>query len=240
MKRWFFLVLGLIGVSSGCTRLACTFQNDLDWKLQQSEHFIFYFRANSLAERDIHRIIPEKETGFHTIINRLNVHFNGVIHYYMYNPEERGQIGADGHANAAFETVYEIYSGYLTGCHETAHVIAQQTIGSGKTQMMLEGLAVALAGPYRGNNLISEMMSDYKRSNRLIPVHELIANPGKYDEGPFYVQGGSFVNYLLEKYGSDKIKRLYTTNRDEFAAVFGTVYSIDLNQVEIEYFQNIK
>lgn len=181
------------------------------------------------------QIAAETEAGRAEICSRLAVAFDGVVIYYLYPPDEAADIGviAGGFAYPDFLTIRQTYGGSL-GNHELVHVIAERVLGSGGSRLMGEGLATALSGRYGGRTL-AEWKARFFGANQVIGVDQLLWNGFDYGEAPFYTQSGSFVLYLLERFGPEGVKAVYTARPPAFRAAFAAAFGAELDTVFGEY-----
>ena len=115
--------------------------------------------------------------------------------------------------------------------HELMHMIAMTTWGypGQDSNWMNEGLAALAENNCNGYN--DEQIYRYLQdSNRLISTDILTTNFYKQPEMVAYHQAAYIVQYLLNKYGVQKLKDLWTQG---FAA-FEKIYSIPFSQVETD------
>ncbi|HHF51346.1 MAG TPA: hypothetical protein ENL46_01490, partial [Candidatus Aminicenantes bacterium] len=104
------------------------------------------------AEQHIDSIKTIEELAYQYIVRSLSLNYQGMISIYIYDsPQDAGWDRIKAMAFPRTETVEAIFS--LTGksigvkgaaCHEIAHVITWNTLGEPGTQILSEGIAVAV------------------------------------------------------------------------------------------------
>ena len=136
-------------------------------------------------------------------------------------------------------TVYNNYDATLR--HELAHVISSK-FGTGIFKVaeninpsLIEGVAVA-ADPFYSEYDIHYMAAlAYKNGfkiniKNLFSGYSFLTNTSSLS----YIYAGSFVKYLIENYGINKVKKLYS-NID-----FEKIYKMPVSRLESEYYDFLK
>jgi hypothetical protein len=89
-------------------------KNLFNWQNKTSEHYIFSFSPNSVAEKEIENIIQEQEKWYSLIIKELKIKNNRKIHYYLYPSRTLKEKLTDNAGNAHTQwddfSVHTIYS----------------------------------------------------------------------------------------------------------------------------------
>ena len=140
--------------------------------------------------------------------------------------------------NAAHLTCMAPFDGSLRelAAHEANHVIMQNSLGRPGTAFMNEGLANALMSPALGDSG-QDSRHFWVRNNRsrVVPVATFI-DDSKWDgEQQSYNSSGSFLTYLLERYGAAKLKQLYHTHSSEIAQRLADVYGKSIEALQAEW-----
>jgi len=259
MRKHFNLATVLICVQFlvSCSRINAPegFIRDINWEMTESEHFIFYYRDGSYAKRNIDSIINIEENAYKHILNSLQLQYNGIISIYIYNsPEDAGWDRVKALAYPRTETVEAIYSpvGKSIGvkgvaCHEIAHVITWNTLGEPGTLFLSEGVAVAMDGEWHSKlDTITDLhlwVKKFIEEGTLPCLDDLIEYWGSVSGSISYPLSGSFVLYLLHKYGAERFKQLfYRATSANFYDEFQKIYNISLPVVEQmwkDYCQNV-
>lgn len=95
-----------------------------------SGNYVFHYHKDSLAEKDIDKIIAIQENCYSKICSTLKICPNLKIKYYLTNtPEEVGEIYGDKEPCNGFasppDKIYAVYNDKIKciGFHEDAHII---------------------------------------------------------------------------------------------------------------------
>lgn len=142
---------------------------------------------------------------------------------------ERGMVGRlgrlRGEANALNFWETRVVIAWLTARgwatpHEYVHVLASSEWGDTAEWWLGEGLAVA-AGRWRGQD-VHAYASCLALDERLYPMEEMIPRPRSgLDPYVAYPQAGSFVRYLIERYGKDRAREIYPAGASAAQRVYG-------------------
>lgn len=124
---------------------------DAIWKEKETEHYLFHYKTNSLAEQEIQQIIELQEGCFKEITDKLEFIPEVKIIYWLCDTREEVKriSGFEYETNGVtfFElenpTIYAVYNEDVkcVGAHEDAHAISFQWTYS-YSSAMLEGLAM--------------------------------------------------------------------------------------------------
>lgn len=109
--------------------------------------------------------------------------------------------------------------------HELMHMITMTTWGypGQDSNWMNEGLAAYAENSCNGYN--DEQIYRYlSANNMLIPMQALTTGFYKQPEMVAYHQAAYIVQYLLEHYGADKFRDLWTRGFDQFKNVYGSQF----------------
>ena len=225
------------------------FLNDEQWLTKVSEHYVFHYFPNSEAENDIDMIVRVQEKAYSKIISFLEVEPpKKKIRYYFYPNEaiKTSLVGDDWYAQSIRDefTVHALYTKEIKplGEHEDTHLLSLPWgISIGFFQ---EGLAEFLVGhAWDGKSHISYVKEGYKQ-NLYPPLTDFFEHEAWLrtdDSKPlyFYSLVGAFTTFLVNKFGKDKFKELYTkTRRDidksENQAIFETIYG-PITEIQKEF-----
>ena len=191
---------------------------DFSWAVSETEHFRFHYVPGTAAERDRFELGSVAEQSLALIQPVLDVGFDGQMSIYLV-PRIFWQGGAAYGDKVQLisyldrnYTAVETWS-YFT--HEGTHALAQDILqpkenGGGPDGVLVEGLAVWASGGHYGEEPIDEWAAVVAASDQYLPLAEL--RNGSFYEFQHeisYLQGGSFVQYLVRQYGLDKLKALY-------------------------------
>ncbi len=216
-------------------------------KIHETEHYVFHAAPGSLAEKDINLIAAEQEASYKHIGNMLGLTMKVKIHYYLCNcREEVGReierrFGVYSLNNGCAVSENEIYAVYnqeikCIGPHEDTHVLAF-SVGRPASSFLEEGLACAMDTQWWG--IDNHAWVSYYRKNGSCPsVYELLHMDwqtfGTLDCSVTYPVAGSFVTWLLLRFGREKFFQLYTA--EDYDAVAENNLGSKLAVLEADYF----
>ncbi len=191
---------------------------DFTWAVSETEHFQFHYVPGTAAERDRFELGTVAEESLALIEPVLDVSFDGQMSIYLV-PRIFWQGGAAYGDKVQLisyldrnYTAVETWS-YFT--HEGTHALAQDILqpkenGGGPDGVLVEGLAVWASGGHYGEEPIDEWAAVVAASDEYLPLAELRNGPFyDFQHEISYLQGGSFVQYLVDRYGLDTLKALY-------------------------------
>ncbi len=254
------LLISLISITLGCTRLILQyeFDNDTDWETEQSEHFMYHYRSTSSTGNDIERVIGLCEGMYASVVDTLGVDFNEIINIYIYKYGESKFALHDYREGKSIDpvsmSIYTVDTGTNLAQYEIAQIITKRVIGPAGTEMMNNGLAVALSNNYM-NISISAWMRFVANNRKEIDINELLYDADKYknvkvddriskayrlsnSNVDFYTaQTGCFARYLLDKTGIDMTVEFYETEASEFIVKLESVLGMTIQQINFEYSQ---
>jgi hypothetical protein len=191
---------------------------DFTWAVSESQHFQFYYMPGTAAERDLSQLAILVEASLARITSVLEMDFDSQMSIYFV-PRVFWQGGAAyGDKVQLISYLDRNYTGVETWSyftHEGTHALAQDLLqpkenGGGPDGVLVEGLAVwASNGHYRQEpiDLWAAIVAD---SDQYIPLADLRAGSFyDFQHETSYLEGASFVKFLIERYGLDKFKELY-------------------------------
>lgn len=187
-----------------------------EFRIEESEHFTYFLHTGSLAEQELAAIINARERAYKEISQKLGIDHKGKIKFFLFPSarEKAFYTGTIGWGWGTAQTIIEIYDSEikLDPWHETTHIISC-SINQDPPSLFFEGLAVYMIDIMREEGgTIDGLAVRFKGDNWLIPLGELIdLQIGSKRSNPTisYPESGSFVKYLVERYGMDLFKRLY-------------------------------
>lgn len=191
---------------------------DFTWAMSESQHFQFHFVPGTAAERDLSHVGSLAEAALARTSAVLEVEFDDRMGIYLV-PRVFWQGGATyGDKVQLMSYLDRNYADVETWAyftHEGTHALAQDFIqpkqqDSGPDGVLVEGLAVWASNGHYDQEPVDAWAAVVANSEEYIPLAEL-------REGPFYdfqhevsyLEGASFVKFLIEQYGLDKLKELY-------------------------------
>jgi len=237
----------LIGVSldryspSPPPRVASAVPDQDGWLLdRESQHFIYYTRPG--------QSIPDwavelHETTYAAVTKLFPEAKATKIKYYKYrSPTDLQQVFGRLRKGYAYQTseAGTVHSVYSCHPHEVVHAI---TFAVGRPPALFEeGLAVAYDWRFalEGGN-VHALARGKLVQQKLLPLHSIltIREFQAYDSPTVYIEAGSFVKYLMDTYGPDKMRSLFTLPRysdsREIEIAFKALYGQSIFEIEGEW-----
>ncbi len=240
-RRWLFVALFLFIELNG-TPLGFRMNDDalaaeLGGRVETPEFILFYPRSYERAEVD--RIVGDVKFRIHQ-----NTEFFGgqpaqVRVWWYPNPREKQRLVGAAHTQFAKPWRHEVHVNALgfphpVIKHELVHAMAAPwggtPFGVPLSVGVVEGLAVAADNPFDELTL-HEWAAAMKKKALLPDVASLMSAQGFYGAPPSraYATAGSFLRYLAETRGKDRLRDLY---RD---ADFQRAYGEPLSKLAADY-----
>jgi hypothetical protein len=189
-----------------------------DWGLSESQHFVFHYVPGSAAERDMPQLQALAEAALDRIVERLDVEFDAQMSVYLV-PRVFWQGGATyGDKVKLISYLDRNYAAVETWTyftHEGTHALAQDLLqpkegGGGPDGVLVEGLAVWATGGHYRQEPLDAWAAVVAASDGYIPLADLRSGPFyDFQHEISYLEAGSFVGFLVEGFGLDRLKELY-------------------------------
>lgn len=211
-----------------------------NWLSKTSSYYVFHFLAGSIAAKEIKTIISSQEKWYSLITKKLNIKNKHKIHYYLYSSRNLKEklTGNSGNAHTQWNdfSVHTIYSKNLKilGPHEDTHLITLKwgiSIG-----LLREGLAEYLH-PLWHKETHKFWMKKFTQQKKF-DLEKLFDNDYFYSLNPniSYPIAGSFVKYLIKKYGLIKFKKTYSklskeNHNQENIILFEKIYKKSIKEI---------
>jgi hypothetical protein len=176
-----------------------------DWLTYESRHFVFHYAPNYSRSRDIATFASARDKAFDQNCAYLKVSLAGKTDFYIYDELDEGFAVPDWNVILADDD--------QSIGHEMTHIVAYHIAGNRqKSKLLDEGIATWL----NQSTVIKDhhyAAWDYIQTNGLPSLSEL-ARPRtfRHQRPPPYLPAASFVGYLIENYGLDDFRRLWTAN----------------------------
>jgi hypothetical protein len=217
------------------------------WTLSETQHFAFYYLPDSAAERDRFQLGPLAEDSLDHISRVLDVEFEGQMDIYLV-PRVFWQGGAAyGDKVQLISYLDRNYTGIETWSyftHEGTHALAQDLIqpkenGGGPDGVLVEGLAVWASGGHYRREPIDPWAAVLASSDDYLPLADLRAGPFyEFQHETSYLESASFVQFLVERYGLERLKALYgreTGDEAHDSALVQELYGRSYQELEAEW-----
>lgn len=145
---------------------------------------------------------------------------------------------SNGLSNWKYDAIYYVYGDSLKiyGPHEFSHVIVNNLWGENHSYYWLgEGFAVVSDDSWGRYNLhlLCKYLFDQKK---LLTIQELRKNFAGHSSLITYPEAGSFVKYLYEKYGCQKLKQLWQQDDGMVKSIYGKSFE----ELESEWLEVVK
>jgi len=191
-----------------------------------TKHFDIYYVKDSTAEKQIDKIVQQREKGYSRIceFTAVDLDIRVCMVFFEDGKTKHTETGHQGLGWAFGRTIVEIYNEEqkLDPYHETTHIL-MNPVGN-PPALFNEGFAVYMSerlGARGAEYLIGKPTTVYNRVRELkakgdwVELHELLTYTeiGSSETRPpiSYPEAGAFVKFLIDKYGKDKFLRAYKT-----------------------------
>ncbi|MGD9145679.1 MAG: hypothetical protein PVI80_08970 [Anaerolineae bacterium] len=225
---------------------------DFTWALSSSHHYQFYYMPGTAAERDRFQIGALAEASLAEIESVLDVELEGRMSIYLV-PRIFWQGGAaygdKVQLISYLDRNYAAIETWTYFTHEGTHALAQDLLqpkenGGGPDGVLVEGLAVwASDGHYRREPL-DAWAAVVAGSDQYLPLADLRAGPFyDFQHETSYLEGASFVKFLVDNYGLEKLKELYgraTGDAEHDGALVQSLYGKGYDVLEAEWLAHLE
>lgn len=245
----------LVLAASGCREVASVlgpdiFGQDDNWLVRTTAHFHLKVRPGSAAERDILILETEFENAHAQTAGYLDVRYDNRITVAVYSSladkaKHTPVGGTTTFTMPALEVIVSVYNPpgeiYSIGPHEVVHAVVYWTVGMLSSDMLAEGIAVAVTGSYGGPQPVHAAASALLQQGRLRPLADMFDNRAwldlfDADDFLYYNQAGSFVKYLVETRGIGPFKQFYTrASEAEYRQSFQSLYGLSIEAFHQEW-----
>lgn len=219
---------------------------DSNWRVIDTARFSFNVRPGSFAEQNVARLGEVLEDQYDATIRALDIRYAGRISLFLYNSAADARMASD-HAGKAYPDTEAVSAvcvppldGNLFGLlsHESNHVIQQNAIGAPGTYFMGEGLPSAVFSErfhLSGRTFLYGWTAD--QGARIPALSTLVDDDrwGDYDQQLTYNASASFLAYLLEVGGPQRLKQLQPVSSTAFAGRFQEIYGRSLDDADREW-----
>ena len=206
--------------------------------LKETAHFKIYYEQGSDVEKEIEWIAQDHEFRYAQLIHYLQIQPTKKVQSYIYtSPAQKKRLmGARGTSvedplGYGFHINYEDFP-HPVMKHELAHALTADWHPILKVSLsigMHEGIAVA--ADWEEGKLTAHQWSQAMQQLEIAPKMSQIMGIGFWTQASSqsYTLAGSFVRFLIEKYGIEKAKRVFPTGN------FKKVYGKSIAELEGEW-----
>ena len=206
--------------------------------LEETTHFKIYYEKGSKVEKEIEWIAQDHEFRYAQLVRYFQIEPTKKVQSYIYTSSEQKKrlVGARGTSvedplGYGFHINYEDFP-HPVMKHELAHAFTADWHPILKVSLkigMHEGIAVA--ADWDEGKLTAHQWSRAMQQLEIAPMMSQIMGLGFWGQSSSqsYTLAGSFVRFLIEKYGVEKARRVFPTGN------FKKVYSKSLAELEREW-----
>lgn len=204
-------------------------------------HFVIYYPLE-MGKNDAESMVLHHEYYYERLMNFFGYEFKGKIRSFVFkNDTQKKELFGTGNADVAkpwLGTTYIAEGDVNTTLrHEIAHCYSAAfgtgllKVASGINPFLIEGIAVA-AAPVYGENDIDYMAALAYNNGYRISIKNMLHGFGFYTSvsSVGYIYAGSFVKYLVGKFGMKKFKKFYA------GGSFNKIYGLKLKDEEKEFY----
>ena len=197
------------------------------WRSRSTAHFDLYYLPDSPAARDIDQLARLSETAMTQAAARLQAPPNTRIRIYFVN-RIFWQGGASyPHNELLLSYVDRDYTATSLARvlqHETTHALVEQLLGSAlhKGGLLGEGVAVWGSGGHYQTEPLATLASTLVGDNAALylPLADLRHDFAGAQHELAYLEGGAYVEWLVERWGLPQFKR-YLDQPDDPQPIYG-------------------
>jgi len=203
------------------------------WDQAQSRCCTFHYITGTAAERDLGTIMEFADADIAEVASWLGLSPTPNLQIYLIP-----RVVGHGGFTAGTITLSYLDRNYAAGGvrevlrHEAIHALEPHWARGGEHHIMMgEGLAVYLTGGHFKSEPIPERAAGLLQLDRYIPLGELAPNFYSQQHEIGYLEAASFVQFLSETYGFDRLRILFSTFHTDPGDTETTVLDKALNQV---------
>ena len=214
---------------------------EAQWAEAESACCLFHYLTGTAAARDIDVIRAQADAAFAHVSATLGITREQKVGFTLVSR----LLGHGGFASSEISLSYldrnpavtELFSVFA---HEGTHILDRQ-IATVRPTMMVEGLAVYVAGGHFKTEPLDARAAAVLALDRYIPLTDLANGfyPAQHEIG--YLEAGAFINYLVARDGWPTFKGMYATFQSAptdaamLDAALRAHYNVTLADMEAEW-----
>jgi hypothetical protein len=239
------VIVALTCAAPACHAILGPSAIDDNWKVIETTHFNFNVRPGSFAEQNVARLAEVLEDQYAFALGALDIRYAGRISLFLFDSAADADESNDrsGTAYPGTEAARAIVSPpldttYSLLTHEANHVIQSQALGPPGTSFMNEGLASAIKSeryPAGGTSFLYPWTA---RNDASIPKLSSLVDDRTWDDYQSHVaynSSASFLAYILDQGGPDRLKQLRRVISADWEARFRQIYGRSLDEAERDW-----
>jgi hypothetical protein len=189
-----------------------------DWLKKESKHFVYHFKTEK-DEPDL-KLLDKMDNFYEKIVNFLEVDYQDKIDYFRC--DSAGEVGRLFNMERSLARC-DMINGVVAGIqdfvpHEVVHVISFKIMFLEEEKLpetyLNEGLAYYLGGAtfFSSDTLLSWAKTKILKDPK-VSLDSLVLRTEKYEGNEGAALMSSLVKFLIENYGLDKFKELYSLGK---------------------------
>lgn len=204
-------------------------RSGFDWRTQETAHFLIHYQPGSFAEKQTSVLAAIQENAFSRVLELLGGGtFPRKIHVFAV--ESRAQMRAltgnevNGTAIPEEDSICFVFTERLQagGAHELMHVLSFHRWGLAKPGRLWlnEGLACYADDRWWGWSLHA-VAKHLRDTGHLLPLPQLMADFPSFSSMVTYPETGSFVKFLYERHGRERLQQLWQADQPDVRSIYG-------------------
>ncbi len=226
------------------------FEKDSRWRTHSSDHYIFHYFENSVAEKDLDHIVKQQEGAYKKIVSFLNVPEPGRPIEYFFYPDEHTKkelMGDDWYAQSIYNEfrVHVLYTekDKPLGEHEDTHLLSLpwgQSIA-----FFAEGLAEYMVGHAWDGTPHQQYVREGYEKKLYPPLEDFMRHDAWLETDDtqaiyFYSLAGAFTSFLVSQFGRKKFETAYKqlsrkNTKEKNSAVCELVFEANFRSLEAAF-----
>jgi hypothetical protein len=232
---------------AGCNSLYWPTAPDANWTIHDTPRLSLYVRPGSFCESVAEAVGEVLEDQYDHATSILALRSTGRVAMFLYNAgSELTPPLPSNHSGVAFPHTGAVHAACVPPLddnlrslltHELNHVIIGQGLGQAGTSFMNEGLASAITSE-RLSPIGPSFLYAWTRSRRAeLPSIATLADDSRWSSSSElgYKTSASFLAWLLERYGHERLRQVYYARSGELAQRTSSTYGTSLEQLEAEW-----
>jgi hypothetical protein len=217
-----------------------------DWRVIDTAHFSFNVRPDGVVSQSVGRLTEVLDDQYEVTVRTLDLRYAGRISLFLY--ESGGDGGFEtNRAGTAYPDTEAVRAAagppvdgslFVLLSHEMNHVIQQNSLGRPGTSFLNEGLPSAVLSERYHSFGKTFLYAWTARNDAQIPSLATLVDDDLWDTHNFQVKynaSASFLAYLLETNGAERLKQLYQVSSKDFEARFQATYGRSLADAERDW-----
>jgi hypothetical protein len=213
-----------------------------DWSKKESQHFIYHFKTDK--DKPDQKLLEKMDSFYEKIVSFLGVDYRDRIDYFRCDSAE--EVGLFFNMEGSLAQC-DIINGVAAGIrdfvlHEVVHIISLRILPAEEQKLperyLDEGLAYYLGGAtfFSSDFLLSWAKTKIQKDPK-ISLDSLVLKPEKYQGNEGAALMSSLVKFLIENYGLDKFKKLYSLGKtyDRKKETLESIYGEKMDVLETKW-----